>query len=394
MKKLNINDYNYELPNEKIAAYPLPERDQAKLLVYDKGSIHHTVFTALSSHMPSDSFLVFNNTKVISARLKFKKETGAEIEVFLLNPVEPSTVISQAMSATKNCIWQCTIGNSKRWKEASILKMDIGDLTLEATLINKDSGQVLFTWSGNKSFAEIIEQSGATPLPPYLHRAAEPSDKTRYQTIYSKLEGAVAAPTAGLHFTERVFRELQQKQVKHDYVTLHVSAGTFQPIKTENVDEHVMHKEQVIVSEQNILNLLANERIVPVGTTSMRTLESIYWWGVKVLTGISKNFDIKQDDPYTLPQHFSKEEALNAAVEILRATQSDLMVGETAIFIKPGYSFRICKALITNFHQPASTLILLVAAFVGDDWRKIYNEALLNDYRFLSYGDSSLLVPK
>ena len=394
MKSLILSDYSYELPNDKIATYPLTERDEAKLLVYDKGVVTHSVFKKLTSSLPPCAFLVFNNTKVISARMKFQKESGAEIEVFLLNPVRPSTVISQVMSTTSTCSWQCTIGNAKRWKEGVSLKLPVKEFELTATLTKKAKGEVLFTWTGGKSFAEIIEESGSTPLPPYLKRNAEPLDKDRYQTIYSKFEGAVAAPTAGLHFTQHVFLDLKNKNIHHDYVTLHVSAGTFQPIKTENIDEHPMHREQIVVSLNNIQNLIAHQLIVPVGTTSMRTLESIYWWGVKILEGISTDLNVTQDDPYTLPQDYSREEVLHAVLNVMKEKKTDMLVGETSIFIKPGYAFKICKSLITNFHQPASTLILLVAAFIGDDWKKVYNEALTNDYRFLSYGDSSLLIPK
>jgi S-adenosylmethionine:tRNA ribosyltransferase-isomerase len=397
MSELNLSDYLYDLPQERIATYPLAQRDLSKLLVYKQGRIEHHVFNELPVYLPKGSLLVFNNTKVISARLKFEKDTGAEIEIFLLSPVLPSPILSQTMTATTTCKWECAIGNVKRWKPGTLLEKKLPDGTaLSAKLDDKEKGLVTFEWSFGKTFAEIINESGSTPLPPYLKRNAEPSDRERYQTIYSKMEGAVAAPTAGLHFTAQVFSSLAERGIKNDYVTLHVSAGTFQPIKSENIAGHVMHKEQVIVTRENIDNLINNEFIVPVGTTSMRTIESLFWFGVNILNeGASiKNLNIKQNDPYTLGGSYSKNKSLEAVRDWMTQNNIDTLIGETSIFIKPGYQFRICKALITNFHQPGSTLILLVAAFVGDDWKKIYKEAMENDYRFLSYGDSSLLIPR
>lgn len=395
MDILNIDDFRYNLPEEQIALYPLANRDESKLLVYDKGRIIHKHFFQLTEFLPANAFLFFNNTKVIPARLHFRKDTGAEIEIFLLSPLNPSPLLSQTMMTANQCAWKCTIGNVKRWQVGTTLVKAVGEELLRATLINKTEGLVQFSWSGGKSFAEIIEYSGETPLPPYLKRNSEDADRERYQTVYCRHEGAVAAPTAGLHFTSNTFEGLTKKNIQHDFLTLHVSAGTFQPIKTKDVHEHSMHSEQVVISKRNIDNLLTPHKfIIPVGTTSMRTLESLYWFGVKLTQDNKSEFKISQDDPYRphtqLP---SVEKALLAVKEYMITNGLNEIVGETSIFIKPGYIFRICKGLITNFHQPASTLILLVAAFIGGDWRKVYEEAMKDGYRFLSYGDSSLLLP-
>lgn len=392
---LNINDYTYTLPPERIATYPLEKRDQSKLLVYDKGTIRHETFPAIAALLPDNTLLFFNNTKVIPARLHFHKDTGAVIEVFLLHPVLPSTLVMEAMQAHRSCTWKCTIGNVKRWKDDQSLTNTFQGVALEATLRNRDEGLVEFHWTTDHSFAEVVSLAGETPLPPYLHRKPEQSDRERYQTIYSQHDGAVAAPTAGLHFTPEVFDALKQRNIPHDFVTLHVSAGTFQPVKVENAAEHRMHNEQVVIHRQNIANLLTEKYIVPVGTTSMRTLESLYWFGVKLIGNPEALFSISQHDPYTqvgaLP---SRSEALHAVARHMDHHDLDVLTGETSIYIMPGYTFRVCDALITNFHQPGSTLILLVAAFLGEDWRTVYDEALRGGYRFLSYGDSSFLIPR
>lgn len=393
MKELNINDFTYELPADRIALYPLEKRDQSKLLVYQHGRIAHERFPSLVHFLPDNALLFFNDTKVIPARLHFAKETGATIEIFLLHPVTPSSLVAEAMQAQTQSSWKCTIGNLKRWKDDVLVK-ELGNSTLEARLLNREEGIVEFRWTENISFAEIITRSGETPLPPYLKRKPESSDRDRYQTVYAHYEGAVAAPTAGLHFTEDVLQALKTKGIVTDYVTLHVSAGTFQPVKVQNAAEHTMHNEQVLVSRNNINNLLLGKFIIPVGTTSMRTLESLYWYGVKLQENPEAIFTIQQHDPYqphtSLP---STQHALEAVAAYMDRNQLDILTGETSIYIMPGYTFRICKGLVTNFHQPGSTLILLVAAFVGDDWKTIYEQAMTNDYRFLSYGDSSLLLP-
>ena len=389
-----IKDYLYELPEERIALYPLPERDQSKLLVYKDGAIEHSKFTKLSSFLPAKSTLFFNNTRVIPARLYFQKETGATIELFLLSPVWPGTLIQQAMESKQSNRWVCTIGNLKRWPDGTKLTKGIHNLTISARLIDREAGIVEFHWTpAELSFAEIISQTGLTPLPPYLKRQAEESDRLRYQTVYSNLEGAVAAPTAGLHFTDRILEELKSKEHKIEFLTLHVSAGTFQPVKVENAFEHPMHCEQVIVTSQNIMELVSANPTIAVGTTSLRTLESLYWYGVKLINDPSLAFEITQFDPYQLPSRISKLKALEAIQKKMEIENLESITGETSIMIMPGYDFKVADALITNFHQPGSTLMLLVAAFVGSDWKDIYNEALKNDYRFLSYGDSSLLFP-
>jgi S-adenosylmethionine:tRNA ribosyltransferase-isomerase len=391
-KKILIKDYSYELPQERIALYPLSERDQSKLLVYRDGAIEHSKFTQLSSFLPPRSTLFFNNTRVIPARLYFQKETGATIELFLLNPVWPGTLVQQAMESKQSNRWVCTIGNLKRWPDGAMLIKSIHNLTISATLIDREAGIVEFNWTpAELSFAEIISQTGLTPLPPYLKRQAEESDRLRYQTVYSNLEGAVAAPTAGLHFTDRILEELRSREHKIEFLTLHVSAGTFQPVKVENAFEHPMHCEQVIVTSENIKGLLAANSTIAVGTTSLRTLESLYWYGVKLINDPSLPFEITQFDPYQLPAKISKLKALEVIQKKMERENLESITGETSIMIMPGYGFKVADALITNFHQPGSTLMLLVAAFVGSDWKNIYEEALKNDYRFLSYGDSSLL---
>ncbi len=388
---LDINAYTYTLPPERIAAFPLEKRDDSKLLVYNHGKIEHRFFRDISALLPDDAILYFNNTRVIQARLIFRKESGASIEVFLLHPVRPSTLLVEAMQTTKSCTWICTIGNLKRWSVGAKLTDANGTGTLTAELLDRENGIVTFSWDTGESFAEIIERTGQTPLPPYLKRNAVDLDRERYQTVYSRHEGAVAAPTAGLHFTEEVLESLRQQNVQLRYLTLHVSAGTFQPVKEQNVLLHKMHGEQIVVEREIIDHLLHdNGTVIPVGTTSMRTLESLYWFGVRLIVNPESTFEIGQEDPYTLPQNITTTEALSAVLQHF-GDEDDPLVGETSIFIRPGYKFRICKGLITNFHQPSSTLILLVAAFVGEDWKRIYQEALDNGYRFLSYGDSSLL---
>lgn len=394
-KMIDITEYKYELPPERIALFPLPQRDHSKLLIYKKGVITHSQFTNLDQFLPTDSMLVFNNTKVIPARLLFKKETGAEIEVFLLNPVTPSPLISVAMEAHGSCEWHVAVGNAKRWNEG-ILRKRVGNHQLAATFIDREKSIVRFKWSDQLSFAEIISHMGATPLPPYLKREVEASDKERYQTIYSEKEGAVAAPTAGLHFTERVFEKLRERKITNDFLTLHVSAGTFQPVKAENALDHTMHAEQMVVSKTNLENLLNQESIVAVGTTSLRTLESLYWYGVKLASEPDAAFQIAQDEPYQENKRtktIGRREAFENVLKKMIRDGETQSAGETSIYIVPGYQIKTANALITNFHQPGSTLMLLVAALVGKDWKKIYQTALENNYRFLSYGDSSLLIP-
>ncbi len=401
MMEWTIEKYNYVLPDEKIARFPVEPRDTSKLLIYRQGKIEETLFRELKEYIPENTFLVFNNTKVIPARLFFEKKNGVLIEIFLLNPVLPSSIVSQAMETTGSCVWVCMIGNKKRFKEKVFANYTIStehesiDLELGAELIDSEQNLVKFTWNDDRmSFASIVKFFGQIPLPPYLKRQTEHRDYETYQTVYSQKEGAVAAPTAGLHFTDRVFEELASKEVKHDFVTLHVGAGTFQPIKVKNVLEHPMHCEQIVFERSFIKNLLDNANfVIPVGTTSMRSLESLYWFGVKLLQG-EERFFIEKLFPYeSIEQEISLENSLKAILRWMEHNQFDTIIGETEIFIFPSYRFRVCKGIITNFHQPDSTLMLLVGALVGDDWKKIYDFALENDFRFLSYGDSSLLIP-
>ena len=394
-EEINIEDYRYELPHDRIALYPLPERDQSKLLVYKNGGITHTAFSSIVDYLPSNSTLFFNNTRVIPARLFFHKDTGAVIEIFLLNPISPSSLVPIAMNAHGNAVWQCTIGNLKRWAEGTELRKGTGTAALTVKLVDKASGKVEFNWEpASLSFAEVISASGVTPLPPYLKREAENSDRERYQTVYSREDGAVAAPTAGLHFTDSVLQRLRDKGIETNFLTLHVSAGTFMPVKEQNALRHIMHAEQVVVTRENIMALLQQRTPVAVGTTSVRTLESTYWYGVKLLDDPNAPFVIHQYDAYQLRQDVSPKQALEAVLQKMAQEATNTLMGETSIYIVPGYAFKICRLLVTNFHQPGSTLMLLVAAFIGADWRKVYQGALDNSYRFLSYGDSSLLFLK
>ncbi len=400
---ISLLDYQYTLPEERIAQVPLPVRDQAKLLYYKKGEVYHHQFFSLPTLLPADTLLVFNNTKVIPARVHFQKDTGAFIEILLLQPTAPSTLIPQAMQATTTCTWQCIVGNKKRWKAplTQTIEMEGAAFTLTAQLIDSDKNLVKFSWNNTgTSFADILHQLGEMPLPPYIKRAVDTQDQERYQTVYSTAKGAVAAPTAGLHFTEKVLQDLEARQVSLEFLTLHVGAGTFQPVKeVENVAKHAMHSEQMVITQANIKHLLgyADKNLFAVGTTSVRSLESLYWLGVKLLRGeaYASPFYIEKLYPYQIPvsEQPSREEALQAVEQYMAQQQVTTLVGATEIFIFPGYTFKMCEGLITNFHLPATTLVLLVAAFVGENWRKIYEQALANDYRFLSYGDSSLLIP-
>ncbi|WP_064197361.1 MULTISPECIES: S-adenosylmethionine:tRNA ribosyltransferase-isomerase [Emticicia] len=401
MLELDLEKYNYDLPDERIARFPVEPRDSSKLLLYKSEQISEDIFHSLPKHLPDDTFLVFNNTKVIPARLFFQKANGVVIEVFLLNPVEPSNVVSQVMETTDTCTWACMIGNKKRFKEkvssiitGAALEKPMLQVNFIAELVDVEKNYVKFSWDNRElSFAEIVRYFGQIPLPPYLKRETEQKDYDTYQTVYSKKDGAVAAPTAGLHFTENVFTELEQKGIKHDFVTLHVGAGTFQPIKVKNVVEHNMHCEQIVFEKSFIENLLANASfVIPVGTTSMRSLESLYWYGVKLCNG-NEAFFIEKLLPYEQTEEVSLVDSLKAILAYMNENNLTQIIGETEIFIFPSYKFRVCKGIITNFHQPDSTLILLVAALVGENWQKIYNYALENDFRFLSYGDSSLLIP-
>lgn len=397
---INISDYNYELPEERIARYPLEERDLSKLLVYRDGAISQTVFKRITELLPENSPIVFNDTKVIRARLKFQKETGAEIEVFCLEPLQPIDV-QLAFETHERTVWKCIVGNSKKWKSGRLYHNVVtpeGEAKLEIERLSTmdNTFEIAFEWDNrNVSFADIIESFGVTPIPPYLNRETEEVDKTRYQTVYSHYKGSVAAPTAGLHFTQNILNDLQVAKHQLLYLTLHVGAGTFKPVQTNSIGTHVMHTEHIVVEASLLRNLLNNKnRLVAVGTTSVRTLESLYWLGVKLLSGQSIEQGVSQWDAYELEQDFSVSQSLNALLNHLESLGVDSLHNMTQIMIVPGYKFRLVDVLVTNFHQPHSTLLLLIGAFIGKDWKQVYDYALSNDFRFLSYGDSSLLFRK
>ncbi|MGB3778878.1 MAG: S-adenosylmethionine:tRNA ribosyltransferase-isomerase [Tunicatimonas sp.] len=403
---IRVENYTYDLPQAAIARVPLPQRDQAKLLVYRRGTLEDRQFYELPEQLPPGSQLFFNNTRVIPARLRFQKKAseqgpGAMIELFLLHPRQPTAVMSQAMTARGTCTWQCLVGNRRRWKPQQVLestlKIQGKTVVLSAEQTDSAPDEVVFRWSDSAfTFAEVVEAVGQVPLPPYLNREATDADRPRYQTVYSAHEGAVAAPTAGLHFTEATLESLRQRGVGKHYLTLHVSAGTFQPIKEADATQHAMHAEQVVVTPEILKTLrTVSGPIVAVGTTSLRTLESIYWYGVLLQQNPEAEFRIPQNLPYqtTAARLPTLPEAVEQVIDYMERNELSQLVGETQMFIFPGYRFRVVQGLITNFHQPGSTLILLVAALIGEDWRRVYEHALQNDYRFLSYGDASLLLP-
>ena len=401
-KHIKIEDYNYPLPDERIAKFPISRRDQSKLLIYNKGSISQDVFYHLPNYLPSDTLLVFNNTRVIQARLHFRKKTGALIEVFLLEPAVP-TDYEQIFQARSHCSWYCIIGNLKKWKEGDLQKiMDIHGkeitLTVRRQEMHQTSYKVDFEWNDNSiSFAEIIDAVGELPIPPYLNRNTEESDKITYQTVYSKIKGSVAAPTAGLHFTQEVLDAIDQKKIIREEITLHVGAGTFKPVKSKEIEGHMMHTEFFSVKKTTIEKLIHyHASAIAVGTTSVRTLESLYYIGCKLANNpeySSELLHVDQWEPYDMHYQLSPIEALQQIMDYMERNHLNVLQADTQIIIAPGYDYKIVKMLITNFHQPQSTLLLLVSAFVNGDWRRIYDYALDNDFRFLSYGDSSLLIP-
>ena len=402
-KELSILNYSYDLPNERIAKYPLARRDESKLLIYKSGSIQEDVYHHLDIHFPSNSFLVFNQTKVVEARLLFTKSTGGVIEIFCLEPDEQYRDITTAMLQKQKVWWKCLIGGASKWKHGMILTKQVNEITIEASIIDRNTEAFTIELSWNDpdlSFAEVLHLAGAIPLPPYLNRTAEESDKERYQTIYAKEEGSVAAPTAGLHFTDRLFDKLQEKNITSSFVTLHVGAGTFKPVKAEKMEDHEMHAEFIDVDLNFIKTLIQNidNAVVAVGTTSLRTIESLYWIGGKIRSTKHEirieALSVNQWDPYEMKGNISAKEALQTLAKWMEDKKLDRLITKTQIIIAPGYDLKIAKGLITNFHQPQSTLLLLVAAVVGNDWEEIYNHALENDFRFLSYGDGSILWKK
>ena len=402
-KNISIQDYTYQLPEEKIALHPIVERDSAKLLVYNNGDIKESVYKKIHEFLPEKSLLVFNDTRVIKARIRFQKPTGGIIEIFCLEPFESINEYSTIMNKKETVRWKCMIGGAGKWKEGELVKSfesAVGSWQLKARLVEKlaDAYVVEFFWlPADLSFAEVIEAVGDIPLPPYIKRDTEFADTERYQTIYARDEGSVAAPTAGLHFTEDVFTSLAEKNIKTAFVTLHVGAGTFKPVKAAIMQDHEMHAEWIDVNIELIRSVLQNlnNTITAVGTTSLRTLESLYWMGVKAYLQPSiLQLQLGQWEVYEAPladAHISPEKALKALLLWIESKRTDRLFTQTQILIAPGYTFKIVKAIITNFHQPQSTLLLLVAAAIGNEWRKIYDHALQNDFRFLSYGDGCLL---
>ena len=396
--EIRIEDFNYNLPDERIAKYPLPCRDGSKLLVYKDGEVSHRMFKDISELLPEGSIMVFNDTKVVPARLHFQRETGAHIEIFCLEPVQPEEYVSM-FAVTDRCRWRCIVGNVKRWKMDTLsLYNPAGDesirlMDLKADLIERDgeTSIVEFSWSDGSPFSKVLEVSGSIPIPPYLNRDTEDVDLERYQTLYARFRGSVAAPTAGLHFTEEVLDSIRRRNIETQTVCLHVGAGTFLPVKTSLVSEHNMHREPFVVTKEFIKKLIDKKgKLIAVGTTSVRTLESLYYVGVKCIEdGVPS--DVCQWDPYQKEYSYSLTESLEAIVGYLEANSLEELKVGTRIIIVPGYSFKVVDVLVTNFHQPQSTLLLLISAFVDGDWKKIYRHALENDFRFLSYGDSSVL---
>ncbi len=400
MIDLNLEEYDYLLPAEKISQYPLQQRDRSKLLVYDKGLITDTLFNNIHSYIKTDSLLVFNNTRVIKARLFFKKPSGAGIEVFCLEPVDPSDY-ALSFSSKQPVEWKCIIGNLKKWKDG-IVNLEFVREGKKSKLSAEKAGKsgeawiIKFSWdSPGMTFGEVIESAGVVPLPPYINRKAEQEDSIRYQTIYSLVKGSVAAPTAGLHFTGEVLRNLQLRGISMAELTLHVGAGTFQPVKSHSIRDHQMHSEHFFISVETIEKLIKNSgKIVAVGTTSMRAIESLYWLGLKPdleTESESTQFFVDQWEPYTLRANLSTVESFEKILRYMQRNKLEEMHIATRIIIAPGYEFKITDGLITNFHLPRSTLLLLVSAWTGKEWKRIYDYALGNDFRFLSYGDSSLL---
>ena len=410
-RHIRISDYNYPLPDERIAKFPIARRDHSKLLIYRHGEVSDDVFYHLPDHLPSGALMVFNNTKVIQARMHFRKDTGALIEVFLLEPAEPSDY-ELMFQTIGHCAWYCLVGNLKKWKEGPLTReitVNGQQLTVTATRgpIHGTSHRIDFEWqsvnckpstvNSKISFAELIDAMGELPIPPYLNRETQESDKTTYQTVYSKIKGSVAAPTAGLHFTPEVLADLDAHGIEREELTLHVGAGTFKPVKSEEIEGHEMHTEYISVRRDTIRKLIAHDgQAIAVGTTSVRTLESLYYMGLKVMQNpdlSEEQLHVSQWEPYGISNAVTAVTALESLLSWMDAHDLDVLHSSTQIIIAPGYDYKIVKMLVTNFHQPQSTLLLLVSAFVKGDWHKIYDYALAHDFRFLSYGDSSLLIP-
>lgn len=397
---LLISEFNYDLPEEKIARYPLADRDASKLLVFHQDEIRETRFSGIAELLPSQSLMIFNNSKVIGARLIFNKRTGGQIEIFCLEPVDPHADMHMAMHAKEKIRWKCLIGGASKWKRGTTLGKKTAVLDLQATFIEKKTDYFIieFSWSPPSiNFSEVLHMLGSTPLPPYLKRPAEALDAERYQTIYAREEGSVAAPTAGLHFTPRVFDSLARRNISRLYITLHVGAGTFLPVKSDRLRDHLMHEEFIEVNLDTVQILLEklSGYITAVGTTTLRTVESLYWLGIKTTQNkyiAASELSITQWDPYQTDPGISVKDSLRSLQEWISRQPDKKLITRTQLFIVPGYQFKIIRGLITNFHQPQSTLLLLVGALIGKDWKKVYQFALENDYRFLSYGDGCMFL--
>ncbi len=398
-EKIELSEYNYHLPKERIAQYPVDERDMSKLLIYDDGKISDKIFRNIDENIPSDHLLIFNNTRVVRARLKFQKSTGAAIEIFCIEPADPPEY-ERSFSTKGSVIWKCIVGNLKKWKTGKLKKKfflngSSYELHAERLIQMNDTLEIRFSWDCSEiTFATILEATGHIPLPPYIEREDKETDAASYQTVYARVKGSVAAPTAGLHFTDLVFRKLEEKGIKTAHITLHVGAGTFQPIKSENISEHEMHCEHFIITRNAVKRILENYgKVIAVGTTSVRTLESIYWIGKKFISGVPSpsNISVDQWEPYLDDSSCSAESALKAIINFMDKWKLSSIEASTSLLIVPGYRFRMINGIITNFHQPGSTLLLLVSAWTGSRWKEIYRYALENNFRFLSYGDSSLL---
>ena len=393
---ISIADYSYPLPDDRIAYRPLADRDASRLLIYRDGGISEDIYRNIAEYLPEESLLVFNNTKVVEARIEFRKETGARVEIFCLEPPPEYGGIAAALAQTGKVRWKCLIGGASKWKRGQVLSKTIGDLRLEARWVERSEDCFLIELSWEPaalSFAELLHRAGLIPLPPYIHRETEAEDSERYQTIYARHEGSVAAPTAGLHFTEAVFRSLEARRVGQDFVTLHVGAGTFLPVKAETLGGHIMHTEFIDVSRTFILRLrdvlAAGRPVLAVGTTSARTLESLYWLGAS-----GDELIVQQWDAYSgRDSGITAVAALSRLVDRMEALGMDKLMTTTQLLITPGYDWKIVSGLVTNFHQPESTLLLLIASLIGEEWRRVYSYALEHGFRFLSYGDGCLLMP-
>lgn len=388
-KQIDIKEFQYELPEDRIALFPVEPRDTSKLLKLEDGNISHHTFKDIADLLPKESMLVFNQTRVIQARLFLTKDTGSRIEVLLLEPIFPSTEVILTMGTQVSVVWECMVGNKKRWKDGDIIDFN----GVEFSWADRERNHVRISWSDSRVFAELLSELGKMPIPPYIKRESVEKDKEVYQTIYAQNDGSVAAPTAGLHFTDFVLDQLHKQEIETEFITLHVGAGTFKPVSTENALEHEMHAEKMFFTKDNLINLQKHRgKIIPVGTTSMRSLESLYWFGSGLHHAKLSEFNIPQYFPYEFESTIGFHESVQAVLNYMNKNNLDHLQGLTSIYIVPGYQFRVCDGIITNFHQPGSTLMLLISALIGEEWKEVYTAAIENNYRFLSFGDSSLLL--